>query len=73
MKLIKELNIVVKYTTGAYNIEVPDDVYDQLMEDDEFDCNNPKHSDVIDWFSHNFCEDDATDWSYEIIDMEGED
>ena len=40
MKTIKELRVTVKYTVGYGDVEVPDDVYEQLMNNSEFPTND---------------------------------
>jgi len=70
MKLIKDLRVSVKYTAGGGNIEVPDDIYEKLMDRDEFDCNDQDDMNVVEWLSSKFDEKDAMYWSYEIDNIE---
>ena len=70
MKTIKDLRVTVKYTVGYGNLEVPDDVYEQLMNNSEFSCTDFDRGEAMDWLADNIREEDAMDWEYEIDDIE---
>jgi len=70
MKTIKDLRVTVKYTVGYGNIEVPDDVYEQLMNNSEFPTSDTRYDEAQDWLADHIREEDAMDWEYEIDDIE---
>ena len=71
MKTIKNLIVTVKYTVGYGNIEVSDEAYEQLMNNQEIDnINDENQSTAMEWLGENMKEEDAMDWSYEIDDIE---
>lgn len=67
MKTIKDLTITVTYTVGLGNVEVPEEVYDDLIK--HYDNNVwevPEDSVAAEWLADNIKEKDAMSWSYEI-------
>lgn len=74
MKKIENLTVTCKYSVSMSGIEVPDDVYDALMENYELnpdDCRNTKEMNkAIDWLASHVHENDAFDWGYDIDDVE---
>lgn len=70
MKTIKDLRVTVKYTVGYGNVEVPDNVYEQLMCNSELTSDDMENSEAIEWLNDNMHEEDAMDWCYEIDDIE---
>lgn len=71
MKTIKDITVTVKYTVGYGNVEVPDEVYEQLMNNQEIDnIDDETQSAAMEWLGENMKEEDAMDWSYEIYDIE---
>lgn len=70
MKTIKNLTISVKYTVGLGNVQVPEEVYDDLIK--YYDAGVwevPENSVAIEWFADNIREKDAMNWEYEIDDL----
>ena len=75
MKKIKELNVSVTYEVTLCDIEVPDDVYEALENNDEIstqDCFNSesKEATALDWLSTHVREEDGSEWNYSINDLE---
>ena len=71
MKTIKNLRVTVTYTVGLGNVEVPDNVFEQLENNQEIDnINDDKQSDAMEWLGQHIKEEDAMDWRYEIDDIE---
>lgn len=71
---IKDITIVVTYTVRLSELEVPEDVYEQLVE--AYDGNDtieidgsPYFSDTLDWLTTNISEKDSYDWSVEIDEL----
>ena len=74
MKTVKDLTISVKYRVGLGDVDMPQNVYDQLVEasenGDEIDpCDNRKYSDAAEWLSDNIKERDCMEWSAEVDDI----
>lgn len=70
MKTIKNLTITVSYTVGLINIEVPEEVYDDLIK--HYDNNVwevPDDSIAAEWLADNIEEKEAMSWNYEIDDL----
>lgn len=76
MKTIKNITVKVTYWVGLIDVEVPDDVYQSLMDCEgmnlsgdnmSIDCADAK---AIEWLSYNLHEDDAYDFEFEIEDIE---
>lgn len=74
MKAIKDLTVTVTYTVGFTNVEVPDDVYDGLMNRDEFNSGDLDMSDeenaAMEWLQDNIHERDAMEFGFEIDNIE---
>lgn len=71
MKTIKNLTVTVTYTVGLGNVEVPDNVFEQLENNQEIDnINDDNQSDAMEWLGQHIKEEDAMDWSYDIDDIE---
>ena len=74
MKTIKNLQVTVKYTAGFENVEVPDDVYEGLMNGCLFDSESLNMSDeenaAIEWMADHISERDAMSWEYEVDDVQ---
>lgn len=71
MKAIKNLTVTVTYTVGLEDIEVPEEVYDDLIENyDNGVWEVPEDSIAAEWLANNIVEKDAMNWSYEIDDLE---
>jgi len=74
MKTVKDLTVEVKYRVGLGNVEVPDDVFEQLVEAaDNWDRIYPtmmnKYVEAAEWLTENIRERDCMDWEYEIEDI----
>ena len=76
MKKIKNLQVTVKYTAGFENVEVPDDVYEGLMNGCLFDSESLNMSDeenaAMEWMADHISERDAMSWEYEVDDVQQE-
>lgn len=76
MKTIKNIDVRVTYNVALSDIEVPDDVYDALMnkEGDEIDGDNYNLTDeelkVEEWLCHHISESDAYKWRHRIDEIE---
>jgi hypothetical protein len=79
MKTIKDITVEVTYKVSLGDIEVSDEVSEQLdtiyEEGGACDSNTvhfavPKIADAFEWLADNIREADASDWAYEIIDLE---
>lgn len=71
MKAIKNLTVTVTYTVGLEDIEVPEEVYDDLIENyDNGVWEVPEDSIAAERLANNIVEKDAMNWSYEIDDLE---
>lgn len=74
MKTIKDLTVEVKYRVGLGYVEVPKNVYEQLMEatnnGDVIDPSYcPKYPEAAEWLTGNIRERDCMDWECEIEDI----
>lgn len=72
---VKELNVTVTYRVGLQGLEIPQDVYDELIEayenNDEINAGSEnKYLKASDWLSSNICESDCFDLSTQIDDLE---
>lgn len=70
MKKIVDLSVTVTYTVNYKDIEVPEDVYEQMMENSEFSSDDMENQEAFDWLVHNIEQEDALNWSYEVDDIE---
>ena len=71
MKTVKDLTVVVRYRVGLSDIEMPQEVYDQLIEatdnGDVIDSSGMrKHPEAAEWLSENIRERYCMDWECEI-------
>lgn len=74
---VKELNVTVTYRVGLQNLEIPQDVYDELVEaqenNDEINAGaDNKYLKASDWLSNNIRESDCFDLSTQIDDLEAD-
>ena len=74
MRTVKDLTVEVKYRVGLGNVEVPDDVFEQLVEAaDNWDRIDPtmmnKYVEAAEWLTENIRERDCMDWECEIEDI----
>lgn len=75
MKKINSISVSVTYSVSLGNIEVPDDIYDALIdcemkELDFNDCNLTELEEKAqEWLANNIHESDAYNWSFEIDDI----
>jgi len=72
---VKTLNVQVTYSVGLGNVEIPQNIYDLLVE--AYDNHelielrgDQKYDDALDWVSNNFRENDCFYWSAEIEELE---
>jgi hypothetical protein len=71
--IVKDLTVKVSYRVGYGGVEMPQEVYDQLVEaqenGDEIEMGGiSKYPDAYEWLSNNIKERDCMDWSAEIDD-----
>jgi len=66
MKTIKNLSVKVTYNVGLGNVEVPDDVYEQLEETEEFSSEYGENYKALDWLLNNIHENDAYQHEFEV-------
>lgn len=66
MKIINDLTVSVTYAVSLVSVEVPDDVYEQLMKCSEFSFDDLDNFEAMEWLKENINENDATDWSCEV-------
>lgn len=74
MKTVKDLTVKVTYRVGLGDVEMPQKVYDQIVEaaenGDDIDPSDPrKYADAADWLSENIRERDCMDWEAEIEEV----
>lgn len=75
MKKIKELNVSVAYEVTLYDIEVSDEVYVALENNDNIstqDCfsSESQEATALDWLSTHIREEDGLEWNYSIDNLE---
>jgi len=73
MKTINELAVRATYSVTCTNIEVPDAVYDQLINylgEDPIDDLSSDATEAYDWLVEHINEADAMDWQVEVITFE---
>tara|TARA_R110000868_G_scaffold176916_5_gene414997 strand:+ start:9685 stop:9906 length:222 start_codon:yes stop_codon:yes gene_type:complete len=72
MKIIENLDVRVTYSVGLGDIEVPDEIYDELMEivnnGIEVD-ENCEYYEAAEWLRDNIREGDCYERNAEIIDI----
>lgn len=75
MKKIRSISVSVTYSVSLEDIEVPDDIYDALIDCEmkELDCNDFNLTELEEkgqeWLANNIHESDADNWSFEIEDI----
>ena len=70
MKTIEDLTVTVTYTVSYSDVEVPDDVYEQLINNSTFSSGFVENQEVLEWLAENINEEDAMDWTFEVDDIE---
>lgn len=74
MKKVKDLTVKVTYKVGLGNVEIPENVYDQLLEayysNEEIDTSEIEKMEAAEWLSNNIKESDCMDWKAEIEELE---
>jgi hypothetical protein len=71
---IKDIRFVVTYTVALSELEVPENVYEQLVEAYEeneiIEIDGSSYfADALDWLTTNISESDSCDWSVEIDEL----
>lgn len=70
-KKVKSLSLTVTYRVGYGDVEMPKEIYEQLLKaaenGDEIEIY--KYPDVADWMSSNVREGDCMDWKAEIDEL----
>jgi len=74
MKTVKDLTVKVTYRVGLGDVEMPQKVYDQIVEaaengDDIDPSGSRKYADAADWLSDNIRERDCMDCEAEIEEV----
>jgi len=73
MKIVKNLSVTVTYKVGLGNVEMPENVYKQIVEaaekGDEIEGTGLKYTDAAEWLSSNIKERDCFDWNTEIDEV----
>lgn len=69
MKIIKNLNVTVKYSVKLTDVEVPDDVYEQFLDCSDFSDNSFDNDEAFDWLRDNIKEEDSFSLEYEVDDF----
>lgn len=76
MKTIKHIDVKVTYSVGIGNIEVPDDVYEDLMNcecreltDDDLSLTD-NDVNALEWLKDNIREEDCYNIEFEIEEIE---
>lgn len=74
MTKLEELTVEVKYRVSYLEVEMPDEVYNQLLEASEkghsIDMDRPdRYTEALVWLNDNIKEADATDWEAEIEEI----
>ena len=75
MKNIKDLTVKVTYEVGLGDLEMPIEVYNQIMEADENGddietmSGNRKYEEAAEWLSQNIQERDCMEWKAEVIEI----
>jgi len=71
MKVIKDLTVEVTYTVQLRSVDIPDEVYGELMENRRFYCSAYTDTpDSLEWLANNIHEIDVIDFEYEILNFE---
>ena len=70
MRTVKRLSIEVTYTVEFAEIDIPDNVYEQLLQavknDDKIDPSMLNYPEASNWVADNIRERDCMEWSAEI-------
>jgi hypothetical protein len=68
MMNIKDLNVTVTYTVSLSELEIPENVYNQIIEsfDNNDEVSDVDYPDAYNWLTSNISERDSMDWSVEI-------
>lgn len=70
---VEHFQVTVTYKVGLGDLEIPKNVYDQLVEvDQNSDTIDPswmKYPEAADWLSNNIKEGDCMQWEVEIDDL----
>lgn len=74
MVKVKELTIEVIYRVGYGDVEMPENVYKQLVEASEKGHklemgSSERYTEALDWLSNNIQEADAMDWQADIEEI----
>ena len=71
-KIIKNIDVTVKYTVGLQEVEVDDNVYEELMSaaDETGAVDECKYPEAMNWIRNNIEEGDCGHWECEIEDIE---
>lgn len=73
MKTVKDLSVTVTYKVGLGNVEMPENVYKQIVEAAEKGCaiegTDLKYSDAAEWLANNIKERDCFEWGTEIDEV----
>lgn len=73
MITVKDLTVKVTYRVGLGDVEMPEKVFEQIMEAaencDEIDPSGMQYADAGEWLSNNIREGDCMDWSAEIEEI----
>ena len=71
IKKVKSLSLTVTYRVGYGGVEMPKEIYEQMVKaaenGDEIEMH--KYPDVADWMSSNVGERDCIDWKAEIDEL----
>lgn len=74
MKTIKNIDIKMTFSVGFSEIEVPDNVYQQLIDASEtgieLNEDTKEYAEAYDFLNGRVNSNDAYDWEYEIEDLE---
>ena len=75
MKNIKDLTVKVTYEVGLRDLEIPIEVYNQIMEADE-NCDNieamsgnRKYEEAAEWLLKNIQERDCMEWKADVVEI----
>jgi len=72
MKKIKELTVTASYTVTYYNVEVPDNVCEEMLNNETFTDDDINNQNAMEWLMNNVKEHEAHDWKYNVDDFEVE-
>lgn len=72
MKKVKQLTVKVTYTVGLGDFDMPEDIYNKLVEASENfkTIDGESIDDVSEWLGDNIKERDAMEWSFEIEEID---